>query len=139
MVREENGRYQTSVKGRDLRSLLADTLPTADAARQQRFFTKRAPTGTSQLLLQRTTATSHGTVTHHGKATLSAASPGSTTNGRLHISTQMPSGWDWVGANLDDGSALMAFQIRGKDGRKVWAYAGIATHPAALRDTNRSR
>lgn len=34
-------------------------------------------------------------------------------------------GWDWVGANLDDGSALMAFQIRGKDGSKVWAYAGI--------------
>ena len=34
-------------------------------------------------------------------------------------------GWDWVGANLDDGSALMAFQIRGKDGHKVWAYAGI--------------
>jgi predicted secreted hydrolase len=34
-------------------------------------------------------------------------------------------GWDWVGANLDDGSALMAFRIRGKDGRKVWAYAGI--------------
>jgi predicted secreted hydrolase len=28
-------------------------------------------------------------------------------------------------ANLDDGSALMAFQIRGKDGVKVWAYAGI--------------
>ncbi len=35
------------------------------------------------------------------------------------------SGWDWVGANLDDGSALMAFQIRGKDGRTVWTYAGI--------------
>jgi len=35
------------------------------------------------------------------------------------------SGWDWVGANLDDGSALMAFQIRGKDGRAVWTYAGI--------------
>ena len=34
-------------------------------------------------------------------------------------------GWDWVGANLDDGSALMAFQIRGKDGGKVWAYAGV--------------
>ena len=32
-------------------------------------------------------------------------------------------GWDWVGANLKDGSALMAFQIRHKDGRKLWAYA----------------
>jgi predicted secreted hydrolase len=32
-------------------------------------------------------------------------------------------GWDWLGANLDDGGALMAFQIRGKDGGKLWAHA----------------
>src|SRR5512140_2308000 len=30
-------------------------------------------------------------------------------------------GWDWLGANLDDGSALMAFRIRGNDGRTLWA------------------
>lgn len=32
-------------------------------------------------------------------------------------------GWDWVGANLEDGSALMAFQIRSKRGGKLWAHA----------------
>lgn len=32
-------------------------------------------------------------------------------------------GWDWVGANLADGSALMAFQIRSKQGGKLWAHA----------------
>jgi predicted secreted hydrolase len=32
-------------------------------------------------------------------------------------------GWDWIGANLDDGSALMAFQIRDKQGGKLWAHA----------------
>jgi predicted secreted hydrolase len=30
-------------------------------------------------------------------------------------------GWDWVGFNLDDGGALMAFQIRGPDGAALWA------------------
>lgn len=35
------------------------------------------------------------------------------------------SGWDWVGANLDDGSALMAFQIRAKGGGKLWAHATV--------------
>ncbi|WP_062206091.1 lipocalin-like domain-containing protein [Aureimonas sp. AU12] len=30
-------------------------------------------------------------------------------------------GWDWTGLNLDDGSALMAFRIRGRDGGTVWA------------------
>jgi predicted secreted hydrolase len=32
-------------------------------------------------------------------------------------------GWDWVGANLDDGAALMAFQIRSTQGGKLWAHA----------------
>ncbi len=30
-------------------------------------------------------------------------------------------GWDWLGANFDDGSALMAFQMRGKQGNVLWA------------------
>jgi predicted secreted hydrolase len=34
-------------------------------------------------------------------------------------------GWDWVGANLADGSALMAFQIRAKQGGKLWAHATL--------------
>ncbi|MDQ2988750.1 MAG: carotenoid 1,2-hydratase [Pseudomonadota bacterium] len=34
-------------------------------------------------------------------------------------------GWDWIGANLDDGSALMAFQIRSKQGGKLWAHATL--------------
>ena len=35
------------------------------------------------------------------------------------------SGWDWVAANLDDGSALMAFQVRAKGGGKLWAHATL--------------
>jgi len=34
-------------------------------------------------------------------------------------------GWDWVGANLADGSSLMAFQIRAKQGGKLWAHATL--------------
>ncbi len=30
-------------------------------------------------------------------------------------------GWDWTGLNLDDGGALMAFRIRGKNGKPIWA------------------
>ena len=30
-------------------------------------------------------------------------------------------GWDWLGLNLDDGSALMAFRIRAADGGQRWA------------------
>jgi predicted secreted hydrolase len=30
-------------------------------------------------------------------------------------------GWDWVGVNLDDGGALMAFRMRRKEGGVFWA------------------
>jgi predicted secreted hydrolase len=30
-------------------------------------------------------------------------------------------GWDWLGLNLDDGGALMAFRIRDREGRTRWA------------------
>jgi predicted secreted hydrolase len=34
-------------------------------------------------------------------------------------------GWDWTGINLDDGSALMAFRIRKKDGGILWQHASL--------------
>ncbi|REE21599.1 putative secreted hydrolase [Paraburkholderia sp. BL27I4N3] len=34
-------------------------------------------------------------------------------------------GWDWLGANLTDGSALMAFKVRSRDGHAVWAHAAF--------------
>jgi predicted secreted hydrolase len=30
-------------------------------------------------------------------------------------------GWDWLGANFDDGGALMAFRMRSKDGGVLWS------------------
>ena len=34
-------------------------------------------------------------------------------------------GWDWIGINLDDGAALMAFRIRAEDGSSRWAGATL--------------
>ena len=42
-------------------------------------------------------------------------------------------GWDWIGINLDDGSALMAFRIRGKDGDARWAGASWRDPAGAVR------
>jgi predicted secreted hydrolase len=38
-------------------------------------------------------------------------------------------GWDWVGLNLDDGGAVMAFRIRDAGGKALWA-AGTWQTPA---------
>lgn len=42
-------------------------------------------------------------------------------------------GWDWIGINLDDGSALMTFRIRGKDGAEIWAHAVLRDASGRIR------
>ena len=48
------------------------------------------------------------------------------------------SGWDWCGINLDDGSALMAFRMRGKDGGVAFAPAGVSFEPVRMWKSPRS-
>ncbi|MBH1958248.1 MAG: carotenoid 1,2-hydratase [Burkholderiales bacterium] len=45
-------------------------------------------------------------------------------------------GWDWIGMNLDDGSALTAFRLRDKDGRTVWTGGSFRSAQGALRIFN---
>ncbi len=40
-------------------------------------------------------------------------------------------GWDWVGMNLFDGSALTAFQLRTKDGSALWSGGSYRAPPAS--------
>jgi predicted secreted hydrolase len=42
-------------------------------------------------------------------------------------------GWDWIGMNLDDGSALTAFHLRRKDGSALWGGGSFRTRDGALR------
>lgn len=42
-------------------------------------------------------------------------------------------GWDWVGMNLQDGSALTAFQLRRADGSALWAGGSLRAAGGALR------
>ena len=43
-------------------------------------------------------------------------------------------GWDWIGMNLDDGAALMAFRMRRRDGSALWAGGSFRSRDGALRD-----
>jgi predicted secreted hydrolase len=48
------------------------------------------------------------------------------SDGLLHPAA---AGWDWIGMNLFDGSALMAFQMRNKTGKDVLWDGGSFRHP----------
>ncbi len=41
-------------------------------------------------------------------------------------------GWDWLGANLDDGGALTIFRVRAKDGSTIWATATRRTRAGVV-------
>ncbi len=34
-------------------------------------------------------------------------------------------GWDWVGINLHNGGSLMAFQLRDRNGKRLWSHAAL--------------
>ena len=42
-------------------------------------------------------------------------------------------GWDWMGINLDDGGALMAFRMRDASGGRRWAAATLRTADGSVR------
>ena len=42
-------------------------------------------------------------------------------------------GWDWTGLNLDDGSALTAFQVRDAQGHAIWAGGSLRGPDGAQR------
>lgn len=41
-------------------------------------------------------------------------------------------GWDWIGMNLMDGSALTAFRLRDKDGNAIWNGGSFRSNQAGL-------
>jgi len=62
-----------------------------------------------------------GNVSDHGSG---EAVKGTAWLDREWSSAYLPQGavgWDWTGINFNDGGALMAFRMRGADGRSVWA------------------
>jgi predicted secreted hydrolase len=49
------------------------------------------------------------------------------------------SGWDWIGIDLADGSALMAFRMRGLDGETRWAGGSLRSPNGALQTLDSSQ
>ncbi|MBA2658529.1 MAG: carotenoid 1,2-hydratase [Nitrosospira sp.] len=126
MIREENGRYQTSVSADDFTLRLSLTPSQPPMKQGENGFSRKGPRPEqasyyySEPHLKVT-----GTVIHNGKPIAVTGSAWLDHEWSTAYLDPGADGWDWVGVNLDDGSALMAFQIRGKNGDKVWAYAAL--------------
>nr|WP_314631208.1 carotenoid 1,2-hydratase [uncultured Noviherbaspirillum sp.] len=124
--RGADGAYRTRVEGAEftLDLVLAPTQP--PMLQGERGFSRKGarPEQASHYYSEPHLKVS-GSVTRRGKP---AAVTGSAWLDHEWSSTILDAnaqGWDWTGVNLDDGSALMAFRIRGKNGSTLYAHAAL--------------
>ena len=137
LVRAADGHYTVTVNAADFTLNLSLT-PTQEPLLQgDKGYSRKGPLAAQasyyysepQLRVSgKVTRVSHSS----DKAGLDTAVTGSAWLDHEWSSTMLSAdaaGWDWLGANLSDGSALMAFKVRGRNGGTVWSHA-------ALRETN---
>lgn len=126
LVREQDGRYQVEMQGSDFGLHLALTPVQMAMLQDQNGFSRKGPKPEqASYYYSEPHLSVTGTVFRDNKPV--------TVSGRAWLDHEWSTayldpeadGWDWTGANLDDGSALMAFQIRRKGGGKLWAYAAL--------------
>ena len=126
LVREENGRYQVEMQGNDIGLQLSLT-PTQPVLLQggDGFSRKGPKPEQASYYYSEPHLSVAGTVFHHNRSITVTGTAWLDHEWSTAYLSPDADGWDWVGANLDDGSSLMAFQIRHKEGGIVWSYAAL--------------
>ncbi|MDB5726995.1 MAG: carotenoid 1,2-hydratase [Noviherbaspirillum sp.] len=130
LARDADGRYRATVKARDF-TLNLTLKPTQPPMLQgEGGFSRKGPKPEqASYYYSEPQLQVSGSLTRDGKSVAVNGSAWLDHEWSTSVLDPNAVGWDWIGVNLDDGSALMAFQIRGKSGEKLWA-------DAQLRDTS---
>jgi predicted secreted hydrolase len=125
MLRNPDGSYKVSLRSRELRLELR-LAPTQPLLLQgARGYSRKGPRPEQASYYYSEPQLAVSGSVGHGNAPLQKVRGSAWLDHEWSSQVLDPdaSGWDWIGANLDDGSALMAFQIRSKGGDKLWAHA----------------
>lgn len=126
LLRDEKGRYRASLPGRDFALELSMTAAQPPMLQGERGFSRKGPqAGQASYYYSEPHLKVEGTLLRGGKPVPVAGSAWLDHEWSTTVLAPDAAGWDWMGANLDDGGALMAFRIRGKDGGTLWAHAAL--------------
>lgn len=126
IFRDENGRYQVSVKARGFTQKLLLIPSQAPMLQGDRGFSRKGPRPEqASYYYSEPQLRVAGSITRNGKPAAVTGSAWLDHEWSTSVLDANAVGWDWVGANLDDGGALMAFRIRDKTGAQVWAHAAL--------------
>ena len=134
MLREADGRYTVSADAAGFALHLTFTPTQPPMIQGERGYSRKGPLPEqASYYYSEPQLQVSGSVTRPATSNAEGASAPVAVTGRAWLDHEWSStllaadasGWDWLGANLDDGSALMAFKVRGRDGRALWAHAAL--------------
>jgi predicted secreted hydrolase len=125
-VREADGRYRASLPGRDFTLDLTLT-PTQPAMLQgESGFSRKGPKpGQASYYYSEPQLKVEGAVTRSGSTARVSGTAWLDHEWSTTVLDPDAAGWDWIGANMDDGAALMVFRIRLKNGGILWSHAAL--------------
>lgn len=126
LLRASGGQYRVTVAARDYR-LHLQLAPSQPPMLQGEhgYSRKGAGPGQASYYYSEPHLVVSGSVERNGKTVNVTGSAWLDHEWSTSVLDQHAVGWDWVGANLDDGGALMAFRIRDKFGKPLWAHATL--------------
>lgn len=126
LVRQSDGQYQAEIPGRDF-TLRLTLAPTQKPMLQgENGYSRKGPKPEqASYYYSEPHLRVSGSVLRDGKNLAVTGTAWLDHEWSTSVLDKDAAGWDWTGVNLDDGGALMAFQIRAKDGRKLWAHAAL--------------
>lgn len=125
-VREADGRYHASLPARDFSLDLTLTPSQPPMLQGENGFSRKGPKpDQASYYYSEPQLKVTGAVIRNGKAAPVAGTAWLDHEWSTTVLDPAAAGWDWVGANMDDGSALMAFRIRTRNGDALWAHAAI--------------
>jgi predicted secreted hydrolase len=126
MLRLANGHYQAQVKTASFDLTLELTPTQAPLLQGEHGFSRKGPKPTqASYYLSEPQLTVSGKLARSGKQQSVTGSAWLDHEWSSNVLDTNASGWDWVGANLSDGGALMAFQVRDQKGDKIWSNASL--------------
>lgn len=117
-------RYQASVRGEDFAydlALDATTPPLLNG--QQGFSRKAAEPRHASFYYSRPQLAVSGSLSLNGRTEAVSGHAWLDHEWSSELLPPAAQGWDWIGINLDDGGALMAFRLRGSEVPALWAAA----------------
>ena len=125
-VRDASGRYRANVAAREFAFDFTLEATQAPLPQGENGFSRKGPKPEqASYYYSEPQLKVSGTVTRNGKPISIKGSAWLDHEWSTTVLDPNAAGWDWVGANLDDGSALMAFLIRDRNGGKLWAHAAL--------------